>query len=35
MSQLQRHEPQTSSGPAVRARYADARDLTLRRLAEG
>ncbi len=29
------HEARTSSGPAVRARYADARDLTLRQLAEG
>ncbi len=27
-----RHEPRTGSGPAVRARYAEARDLTLGRL---
>ena len=26
-----RHLPQTGTGPAVRARYADARDLTLSR----
>jgi xylulokinase len=30
-----RHAPRTDTGPAVRARYAEARDLTLARQAEG
>ena len=33
-SRASRHTPQTDAGPAIRARYAEARDLTLTRLAQ-